>query len=459
MQKVSLINSSEYRLKKALEYDRAIPRYTSYPTVPAWDTEGFSPKTWLSALSDEKKVKLYVHLPYCEQLCTYCGCNKRITVNHAVEAPYIDVVLKEWELWKAKLPADLAIEEIHLGGGTPTFFSTTMLSKLIKGLTKGVKVIHPNYSVELHPAVTSLEQVHTLYDLGFRRFSIGVQCSDNKVLKAINRFQTLTQISRITTEIRSLAGTSINWDLVYGLPNQTFASIADTLEWVAQFKPDRIAWYGYAHVPWKSKAQRGFSDADLPSPTTRFQMQELGAQKLEAMGYQAIGIDHFALPTDELAIAYNTGVLNRNFMGYTHSQPGTIVGLGCSSISESWAGFAQNEPNVEAYIEHINNGNFALVKGHLHTEADRKIGKHITSLMCMGKTSFTISEEHEEWFWPFRQRTNFLENDGLVRWENGPATLVIPKRGNIFARLVAFQLDLRYWENAQQTRQQFSKAV
>lgn len=459
IQHTHLIQSADYRLIKALEYDKAIPRYTSYPTVPAWDTAGFDTNQWLNALQDKNSVKLYVHLPYCEQLCTYCGCNKRITVNHSVEEPYIDVVLKEWELWKTKLPANFTIEEIHLGGGTPTFFSAAMLEKLMNGLTKGVTVVNPQSSIELHPAVTSVQQIKVLHNLGFRRFSIGVQCSDNKVLKAINRYQTLEQISRITTEIRALECTSINWDLVYGLPHQTFASIADTLEWVAQFKPDRIAWYGYAHVPWKSKAQRGFSEQDLPSPTTRFQMQELVAEKLKDLGYMAIGIDHFALPSDELAIAYTNGLLNRNFMGYTHSAPGTIIGLGCSAISESKAGFAQNEPTVEGYIEYITKGDFAIVKGHLHSSIDTKIGRHITELMCMGTTNFSIIEESEDWFWPFMQRTKPLENDGLLRWEKANSTLIVAEEARVLSRLVAFQLDLRYWENEKPIAQQFSKAV
>lgn len=453
------IDSPNNLLKKALAYDKAIPRYTSYPTVPAWDTAAFSIDKWFTALKGEKGVKLYIHLPYCEQLCTYCGCNKRITVNHAVEEPYIDIVLKEWELWKTKLPHNFTIDEIHLGGGTPTFFSAAMLQKLIDGLTKGVTVVNPEFSIELHPAVTTVNQVKVLYQLGFRRFSIGVQCSDSKVLKAINRFQTLEQISRITTEIRALEGTSINWDLVYGLPHQSFTSITDTLEWVAQFKPDRIAWYGYAHVPWKSKAQRGFSEEDLPSPTVRFQMQQMGTLKLQDLGYMAIGIDHFALPTDNLAVAYKQGTLNRNFMGYTHSEPGTIIGLGCSAISESSAGFAQNEPTVEGYIEHIAKDQFAIVKGHLHTKSDTKIGQHITELMCMGATHFSMIEESEDWFWPFMQRTKALESDGLLRWENGNSNLIISENARVLSRIVAFQLDLRYWENEKPIAQQFSKAV
>jgi len=283
------------------KYNVAAPRYTSYPTVPFWDVDKFDNKQWLFSVKncfDNRKndgISLYIHLPFCESLCTYCGCNTRITKNHTVENPYIEALLKEWQMYVNVLGEKPKIKELHLGGGTPTFFSAENLSNLIEGILETSELIFDSeFSFEAHPDNTSEEHLQTLYSLGFRRLSLGIQDFDEKVQQMINRYQTPLQVELITKIARKIGYQSVNFDLIYGLPFQTLNGLEKTLNHVIRINPDRIAFYSYAHVPWLKPGQRRYTEHDLPNSEMKFELYNLGKSKLLQVGFEEIGMDHFA---------------------------------------------------------------------------------------------------------------------------------------------------------------------
>ena len=382
------------------KYSVAVPRYTSYPTVPYWNVKSFNSNIWKNQVqaafiqsNGKNGISLYIHLPYCENLCTYCACNKRITKNHQVELPYINAVIAEWNIYKKLFKGVPNIKEIHLGGGTPTFFSPKNLEILINGILENCD-IHPKaeFSFEAHPSNTSYQQLKTLYDLGFRRLSLGIQDFDLAVQKIINRVQSVEQVESVTEQARTIGYTSINYDFIYGLPLQTIKSLKETIEKVVALKPDRIAFYGYAHVPWVKSGQRKFTEDDLPNTQTRQLLYETGRNDLAAANYFDIGMDHFSLITDSLYKAAQNQKIHRNFMGYTHQYTQLMIGLGVSSISDSWFAFAQNVKNEEEYLSLINNGDLPVFKGHLLSDEDLLIRKHILNIMCNGETTWTKEE-------------------------------------------------------------------
>lgn len=429
------------------KYDLPLPRYTSYPTVPYWEKETINNEKWAQAVIDTFKKEngelcIYIHLPFCENLCTFCACNKRITKNHKVEEPYLVTVLKEWEMYRSLLPTEPIIREIHLGGGTPTFFSPENLVRLIKGITKNSHV-SPNheFSIEVHPNYTNEEHLAQLATVGFNRISLGVQDFDPAVQFVINRVQSFEKTREVVQWARKYGYTSINIDLIYGLPKQTVESIDFTIAKIKELKPDRIAFYSYAFVPWKSKAQRRYTKADLPEASEKWKMYQLGKTLLTAQGYKAIGMDHFALPNDKLFEAVSNGTMHRNFMGYTTTQSKLIIALGASSISDAWTAFIQNETEVEEYQEKISQGLFPIVNGHLLTDEDLIIRRNILDLMCRGYTKID-----EKTFGPADLENIMLElslfaKDGLLKIENNLIT--ITEKGSLFIRNISSTLDAR----------------
>lgn len=445
------------------KYHVAAPRYTSYPTVPYWDTAAPNINEWKKSVKfsfDQSNasngISLYVHLPFCESLCTYCGCNTRITKNHQVEDPYIQAILKEWNLYREIFGEKPLIREIHLGGGTPTFFDAANLNVLINGLMDGSE-LHPDaeFSFEAHPNNTSEAHLITLYNLGFRRLSLGIQDFDPKVQKIINRLQSFEQVEKITELAREIGYTSINFDLIYGLPLQTVVGLEDTILQVEKLMPDRIAFYSYAHVPWIKPGQRSFTEDDLPTVTEKQKLYELGRQMFISMGFEEIGMDHFALTTDSLFKAEKSGKLHRNFMGYTHQYTQLMIGLGVSSISDTWFAFAQNVKKVEDYYDLINKGQFPILKGHHLTEEDLIIRRHILNLMCKGRTDWDTSLVINDALIAGLERAKLLEQDGLVQiLENRLAVTHLGKR---FLRNICMSLDARLWSEQPET-QLFSMA-
>ncbi|SEI88340.1 oxygen-independent coproporphyrinogen-3 oxidase [Myroides marinus] len=446
------------------KYNVPGPRYTSYPTVPYWEDTSFSRDKWIDSLkrsfieSNQKEgISIYIHLPFCESLCTFCGCHKRITKRHEVESPYIDALLKEWDLYCALFEEKPVIKEIHLGGGTPTFFSPAHLTKLIEGLkAKSVIADEYEFSFEGHPNNTTKEHLSTLYNLGFRRVSFGVQDYNPEVQKAIHREQSFHNVAKVTLWAKELGYTSISHDIIYGLPFQKLEHVIDTIEKTKSLSPDRLAFYSYAHVPWiKGNGQRGFNDEDVPKDDVKRQLYEKGKELLLKNEYIEIGMDHFSLKSDSLYRAMNTGHIHRNFMGYTSSKTQVMIGLGVSSISDSWYAFAQNEKDIETYYNLLEQGIIPVVKGHILNEEDLIIRKHILNLMCSLETDLEDDLNKID-FNPVLEELKELETDELIQIKD--YKIKITKKGRAFVRNVCMALDLRLQKNKPQ-RQLFSMTI
>lgn len=440
------------------KYNVPGPRYTSYPTVPYWELDSFSGEKWKNSVvkayqeSSEEGISLYIHLPFCESMCTFCGCHKRITKRHELELPYVETVLKEWGLYCDLLATKPLIKEIHLGGGTPTFFSPEHLKMLINGILRlGKKAENPQFSFEGHPNNTTKAHLQALFDVGFRRVCLGVQDYNATVQKAINRIQPFENVKKVTDWAREIGYTSVGHDIIYGLPFQTLNDVRETILKTNALRPDRIAYYSYAHVPWlKGNGQRGYKEADLPSSNEKKQQYELGKSLLEAYGYKDVGMDHFALPTDDLYQALEKGTLHRNFMGYTPSKTQLMIGLGVSSISDSWYGFAQNVKSVEEYQNLISHGVIPIFKGHILSEEDQTIRKHILNLMCRFETHWEMGKAPVADFDMIIENLAELESDGLVII--GPDQIQVTPKGRPFIRNISMAFDLKLHRKKPDTR-------
>jgi oxygen-independent coproporphyrinogen-3 oxidase len=440
------------------KYNTPGPRYTSYPTVPFWDESSFSYQTWIDSLQSTFKasnsvdgISLYIHLPFCESMCTFCGCHKRITKNHSVEHPYIEALLKEWSLYCKVLNERPIIKEIHLGGGTPTFFSIKNLEDLINGIfCFANKAEEYEFSFEGHPNNTTHEHLKKLYDLGFRRVSFGVQDYSLKVQKAINRIQPFHNVAKVTLWAKTIGYTSIGHDIIFGLPFQTSDDIIDTIEKTKSLQPDRLAFYSYAHVPWvKGTGQRGFKDEDVPKDDEKRKLYEIGKKQLIDIAYHEIGMDHFALETDSLYKAFQTKQLHRNFMGYSASKTQLMIGLGVSSISDSWNCFAQNVKNLEDYYQILEWEKLPVVKGHFLTNEDLIIRKHILNLMCQFETSWENKLNYFDEIPEVIMQLKEMDKDHLVViHKNG---IEVTENGKPFVRNVCMAFDHRLKRNEPDT--------
>lgn len=447
-QKLEICSMNTNELIK--KYNVPGPRYTSYPTVPFWKNQTLKAADWLEKLSQKRlqttntPFGIYIHLPFCESLCTFCGCHKRITKNHQVETPYIDSVLQEWTLYQSELTTPIAIKELHLGGGTPTFFAPEELVRLTKGLFEQQQIdpTQCDLSFEAHPGSTSLAHLLVLYEVGYRRVSFGIQDYDPIVQKAIHRVQSFDMVKSVHLKAKEL-GYSVNHDLVYGLPFQNLKGFASTIDQTIELSPERIALYGYAHVPWvKGTGQRGYDEYNLPKDAEKRALYEMAYDKLLAAGYIAIGMDHFALPKDPLSLAFGNKVLHRNFMGYTHRQTDVMLGLGMSAISDCWTAFAQNDKTVEGYQAQIAKGELAIFKGHFLNEEELIIRRHILDLMCHFETKWSPELQRIGFYLPIFKKLASLLQDELI--EISEEKLVILPKGTPFVRNVcmAFDLDL-----------------
>lgn len=440
------------------KYNIPGPRYTSYPTVPYWDESTFSPEKWKESVirsfnesNPEEGISIYIHLPFCEALCTFCACHKRITKQHSVEIPYLESVLKEWRLYLELFSEKPKLKELHLGGGTPTFFSPQNLRTLLEGIFDTVEIAeHQEFSFEGHPNNTTREHLQTLYDLGFRRASFGVQDYDPKVQKAINRIQPFEKVKEVTEIAREIGYTGISHDLVFGLPHQTWEAMEHTIRKTMELKPDRLAFYSYAHVPWvKGVGQRGFDENDLPSGEEKRRLYEDGKRLLENLGYIEVGMDHFSLEHDDLYQSLIQKKLHRNFMGYTSSNTQLMVGLGMSAISDSWYAFAQNVKTVEEYQKIVEEGRIPVVKGHILNDEDLVVRRHILNLMCQLETTFDTNNSFPELENAFEMLKE-MERDELVEIHENQ--IKITEKGRAFTRNVAMVFDLRMMRNKPETR-------
>jgi oxygen-independent coproporphyrinogen-3 oxidase len=447
------------------KYNVAGPRYTSYPTVPYWQETDFSLAKWKKNMlksfnqsNHTQGISLYIHLPFCESLCTFCGCNKRITKRHDVEVPYITSINKEWQLYCDLFDTKPIIKEIHLGGGTPTFFNSENLKILIKEIFKRATAASDiALSFEGHPNNTTKLHLETLAKLGFNRVSFGVQDYNPTVQKAIHRIQPFEHVKNVTTWARELGYTSVGHDLIFGLPFQTTQDIINTIEKTKELLPDRIAFYSYAHVPWiKGNGQRGFKESDLPTAQQKREQYQIGKQLLQEVGYIEIGMDHFALPSDSLYNAMQTGNLHRNFMGYTHSKTQLMIGLGVSAIGDSWYAFGQNVKGLEAYQDLVNRGIFPIYRGHILTNEDLIIRRHILNIMCKMETFWNTKETYFKEISSVLERLEEFQKDGLV--DLFPHRLKVTEKGRAFVRNICMAFDLRLQKNKPDT-QLFSMTI
>lgn len=441
------------------KYNVPGPRYTSYPTVPYWDESDFTYQNWIDTLkrsfaesNSAEGLSLYIHLPFCESMCTFCGCNKRITKNHDVEHPYIEAILKEWAIYCNILEEKPIIKEIHLGGGTPTFFSTNNLEDLINGIfLYAEKAKDHEFSFEGHPNNTTRAHLQKLYDLGFRRVSFGVQDYSEKVQKSINRLQPFHNVAKVSFWAKDIGYTSIGHDIIFGLPFQEIDDVIDTIEKTNSLQPDRLAFYSYAHVPWiKGNGQRGFNDEDIPKDETKRRLYEVGKDLLFENEYYEIGMDHFALKSDSLYDSFEKRKLHRNFMGYSSSKTQLMIGLGVSSISDSWYSFAQNVKELEEYYKLLESDKLPILRGHLLTEEDLIIRRHILNLMCHFETSWKDKKLYFAEVPEIIIQLAEMENDGLLTIEkNG---IKVTNAGKPFVRNICMAFDLRLKRKAPETK-------
>jgi len=435
------------------KYDVPAPRYTSYPTVPFW-TDVPTTEQWLSELDkafadEEASWSLYLHLPFCESLCTFCACNTVITRDHGREETYAELLAKEWNHYLGHVPSlrKRSLVGVHLGGGTPTFFSAENLEKILKPILSDTRIDEEKFegSVEVHPGHTTREQLVTLRQLGFSRISIGVQDFDPEVQRIVNRHQPYEVTKACTDIARELGYASVNYDLIYGLPRQTVRGFTETVEKTIQLRPDRIALYSFALVPWIKPAQRSYSDADIPKAGEKRALYELARQSLEAAGYLEIGMDHFALPHDGMAQAQQHGTLHRNFQGYTETRTKVLLGLGVSAISETPTCFHQNEKAFPVYERRVQQGEIPTFRGHLLSAEDRRIREQILRFM----TRFEVDLQPDQQDDAKAFLASLLE-DELVKFENG--TLALTKRGKPFLRNACMFFDYRLRRQQPQTR-------
>jgi len=390
---------------------------------------------------DTQGISLYIHLPFCESLCTYCGCNKKITTNHKVEEEYLQVVLKEWSMYREMMGRLPVIRELHLGGGTPTFFSPRNLHRLISVIL-GQSTIHPDhaFSLEGHPNNTTSEHLDVLYRLGFRRISYGVQDLNPDVQKAIGRKQSFEKLRFATEAARAAGFTAVNFDLIYGLPLQTPARLTETIRQSLILRPDRIAFYSYAHTPWINCSQRLIDTAQLPSADEKLYLHQLGKMLLTEAGYINIGMDHFALSHDELCVAWKNHRLHRNFMGYTTQNSGMLLGLGVSAISDTGTAYTQNEKKLGDYYRSIREGRLAVARSCYLSSEDLVFRRHILDIACNGYTTFepAYTATYGEWTIP---RLKDLQRDGLVTLDD--FGVMLTDAGRPFLRHVCKAFDLR----------------
>ena len=449
-------------------YDVAGPRYTSYPTADRF-VEAFKAEDYAQALQLRRSgaaalvspLSIYVHIPFCDSLCYYCACNKIITKHHDRAAEYLRYLSREVDLHTAQLGVGQTVTQLHLGGGTPTFLSDDELRELMAMFKRNFNLVPGGeYSIEIDPRTIDAARLDTLAELGFNRLSFGVQDFDPEVQKAVHRIQPAEQVFDLVAAARARGFDSINVDLIYGLPRQTPESVDRTIAQVVALRPDRIALYAYAHLPERFKPQRRIDSADLPAATSKVAMLSSAMATLMAAGYVYVGMDHFALPDDPLAVAKRQGRLHRNFQGYSTQPDCDLIGLGVSSIGRIGATYSQNAKTLEAYYDHIDQGRFAIERGLALTRDDLLRRSVIMALMCQGHVSFeSINLAYLIDFKTyFAAEMAILENQqaqGLVTLDD--AGIQVTANGWFFVRAVAMVFD-RYLQ-ADRTRAKFSKII
>ena len=462
----SLVVTQEVTTEILQKFDVAGPRYTSYPTADRF-VEAFSENEYKQALAQRKvggltlPLSIYVHIPFCESLCFFCACNKIVTKHHERSAEYLEHLCREIDLHIKHLGHRPSISQLHLGGGSPTFFSDVELTALMTKLQRSF-VMSPvgEYSIEIDPRTVNESRLKYLAALGFNRLSFGVQDFDPDVQKAVHRIQPAEQVFKLVAAARRQKFESLNVDLIYGLPMQTQESFAHTIEQIIELKPDRIALYAYAHLPERFKPQRRISAYDLPAAADKIAMLADAIAKFLKAGYVYIGMDHFALPTDSLAVAKRQGRLHRNFQGYSTRPDCDLIGLGVSAIGRIGATYSQNAKMLDAYYDYLNQGRFPIERGLALSSDDLVRRTVIMAIMCQGELQYQDVElahmiDFKNYFAAELEALKELENVGIVEMqENG---LQVTDTGWFFVRAIAMVFD-RYLQT-DRNRARFSKII
>jgi oxygen-independent coproporphyrinogen-3 oxidase len=448
------------------KYDVSGPRYTSYPTADRF-VEAFTEDAYKLALEQRRDVgaalplSIYVHIPFCESLCFFCACNKIVTKHHERSVEYLRYLNREIDLHIEHLGAGQTISQLHLGGGSPTFFSDDELSELMAMLKRNfVFAADGEYSIEVDPRTVDEQRLKHLADLGFNRLSFGVQDFDPEVQKAVHRIQPAKQVFSLVEAARRLNFESVNVDLIYGLPMQTPESFTRTLAQVVELRPNRIALYGYAHLPERFKPQRRISEYELPAAQDKITMLSSALTAFIKAGYVYVGMDHFALPDDELAIAKRQGRLHRNFQGYSTQPDCDLISLGVSAIGRVGATYSQNSKTIEEYYDHLNQGRFPVVRGLALSRDDLVRRAVIMAIMCQGALQYESIElayvlDFKTYFAAELEALKALESTGMVILEDNG--LQVTDTGWFFVRAVAMLFD-RYLQT-DRNRARFSKIL
>lgn len=416
--------------QKILKYNNLAPRYTSYPTAPHFNNEITSDvyKSWLKTIADNENISLYFHIPFCEKLCHYCGCHTKIVNYEDPIINYVEHLIMELELLSQTLTKKHNVIHIHFGGGTPTILKPVLFDKLIAKLKQLFTIsAEVEFAIEVDPRTVDEAKVKSYAANGVNRISFGIQDFNLEVQEAINRVQPYELVANVTELFRKHGISNINFDLIYGLPKQTEKIILENLEQSLTLNPSRIAFFGYAHVPWMKKNMQHIKDEDLPDNLARLNMFTLAHNYLTSHGYHSVGLDHFVKNDDSMNSALNNKILKRNFQGYSSDKAEILIGLGVSSISFLANGYAQNNPLISKYMEAVKQGNFPIIKG-IELSIDDKIRKKIIdNIMCYMEvdlaqitqgTNFTASD-----FAPEIQRLIPLIEDGLVKLDNNKITI------------------------------------
>jgi len=442
------------------------PRYTSYPTAPAWsDAYGVDDfREALTGVDPAGEVAIYTHVPFCRAMCHFCACNRVITTRADLPARYLDVIAREIESVREALPGSVRVSQLHWGGGTPTHLDPQQVKRLFTMTTDAFPLRSgAEVSIEVDPRVTGAAHMDVLAECGFNRISLGVQDTDPKVQEAIHRIQPASQTAALVDHARQRGFASVNFDLIYGLPYQTERSFGRTLDEVLHLRPDRIALYSYAHVTWVAKQQRGFERKDLPDAPTKIRIMVSAIRRFLEAGYLHIGMDHFALPDDELSLALADGSLRRNFMGYTTQKGVDLLAFGPSAISELAGGFAQSQRELRAWQEAVLDHGLATLRGHHLTRDDRVRAWLIARIMCHGDVS--AADYAREWsgnlardFAAELASLEPLSADGLVEVASDGSLRVTPL-GRLLVRNIAMAFDAYLPAQQQADRPLFSKTV
>ena len=434
------------------KYDTQGPRYTSYPTAPEFVGD-FTVQDYIQHVDTSnddlipKPLSLYIHIPFCRSLCYYCGCNKIVTQNDAKAERYLEYLFREIEMQSKLFASDRLVTQIHFGGGTPNFLNTEQFRELLSVIARHFHLSYPEkleISLEIDPRYSSGPQIVELANLGFNRISIGVQDYEENVQTAINRIQTREQVDEVIEAARSAGIKSVSVDLVAGLPHQTRKSFAETLQQVVDSKVDRIAIYGFAYLPSRIKAQRMISEDSLPKRETRLAIGKDTLEFLKDSGYVHIGMDHFALPTDSLAIALKDHSLQRNFQGYATHAECDQIGLGVSSISQVSNSYSQNSSSLPEYYAHLDAGELPIQRGTSLNQDDLIRAQVIQYIMCQNTVPFHSIESAYginflSYFKDELQALKSFEQDGLIEYGNNEFS--ITPAGRFFLRNIAMVFD------------------